>query len=212
MTINLNGKRIKSKPSMNVLGISFDSKLQWDSQVSQAITKSRKALCAIKQLSKFFTNRELLQVVSSNFYSVLYYGSEVWHIPSLKAPLKQKLLSASALALRMCTKSNCDMISFVDLHKLNQRATPEKIMLYKHAILLHKLYNTMNHDLEWQSLNFLQVLTSRQSNFITLKGNRLRVGLNALANRLYVLNGKIPLSWLNLSIDSFKVKCKNAIL
>ena len=31
-------------------------------------------------------------------------------------------------------------------------------------------------------------------------------------NRLSVLNGKIPLDWLNSTIDTFKVKCKNLML
>ena len=30
----------------------------------------------------------------------------------------------------------------------------------------------------------------------------------SLANRLYYLSDLIPLSWLNLSLDSFKVNCK----
>ena len=33
-----------------------------------------------------------------------------------------------------------------------------------------------------------------------------------LANRLFVLNNKIPLYWLNLSMDTFKIKCKDVFL
>ena len=33
------------------------------------------------------------------------------------------------------------------------------------------------------------------------KDNSNKVGINALYNRLYVLNDEIPLSWLNLSRD-----------
>ena len=38
-TVNLTitGKLIKSKKNINVLGVTFNSKLQWSSQVSQAI-------------------------------------------------------------------------------------------------------------------------------------------------------------------------------
>ena len=129
-TINLKGKHVTSKPSMNVLGITFDAKLHWDNQFCLAITKSHKALCAINMIRKCFTNKELLQVVTANFYSVLYYRSEIWHIPSLKTSLKQKLLSASSLALKTCSKQNCDRMFFSDLHRLNMRATPENIMLY----------------------------------------------------------------------------------
>ena len=127
-----------------MLGIIFDSKLQWDSQVCQAISKARKALRAIKLIKRYFTNKELLQVITANFYSILYYGSEIWHIRTLKSSVKQKLLSASAMALKTCMKHNCGTVSFLELHKLTQRATPDKMMVYEHALLLHKLYNSVN--------------------------------------------------------------------
>ena len=36
--------------------------------------------------------------------------------------------------------------------------------------------------------------------------------LNVLVNRLSALNSKIPLEWLNGSLDSFKVKAKRLLL
>ena len=104
------------------------------------------------------------------------------------------------------------MISFDNVHKMDLRATPENFMIYKHAILLHKMYNGLEFNFEWQMLNLLQILTSRQTKFKILKGNTLKVGINALANRLYILNDLVPLSWLNLSIESFKLKCKASLL
>ena len=44
------------------------------------------------------------------------------------------------------------------------------------------------------------------------KNNRKRVGLNAFANRAFILNGKIPMSWFEMSIDTFKVNCKAKFL
>ena len=42
--------------------------------------------------------------------------------------------------------------------------------------------------------------------------NLLRVGLNALANRLANIKGKIELFWLNLSYESFKIKSKKIFI
>ena len=39
-----------------------------------------------------------------------------------------------------------------------------------------------------------------------------KVGINSLANRLTSINNKIPLSWLNLSLDTFKIRCKDAFI
>ena len=43
-------------------------------------------------------------------------------------------------------------------------------------------------------------------NFMTNKTNNCKVGLTALINRFYVLNGQIPLQWRGF--ETFRVKCK----
>ena len=40
----------------------------------------------------------------------------------------------------------------------------------------------------------------------------LRVGSNILVNRLTILNDKIKHDWMNYSLDTYKVKCKNLFL
>ena len=198
--------------TINVLGVVFDSKLQWSEQIANASNKALKALNAIKLIKKYFTKTETLQLITSNVYSVLYYNSEIWHLPSLKNSLKQKLLSVSARALKISMFYPDPMISFINIHEMNKRATPESMMQYKLAIQLFKLYNSNDHSLEWIDLNLNQVLTSRQTKFTILKTNNIKVGLNKLTNRLAILNGKIPLDWLNDSIDTFKFKCKELML
>ena len=79
------------------------------------------------------------------------------------------------------------------------------------AIQLHKLYNAGNPSLDWISLNFDQILTSRQTVFLISKTNKTKVGLNILPNRFSILNGLIPLTWLNASMDTFKVHCKKTV-
>ena len=93
------------------------------------ILKSSKALTAIRLIHKFFTTPELLQLVTSNFYSVLYYNSEIWHLQSLKCNLKNKLLSSSAKAIKMCVKYCTNELSFVRIHEMFNRATPERYLL-----------------------------------------------------------------------------------
>ena len=65
--ITVNESRIKSKSNMNVLGVSFDSKLQWHSQVSNTVKKAKKALHAIYLIKKYFTSKELLNIITSNY-------------------------------------------------------------------------------------------------------------------------------------------------
>ena len=82
----------------------------------------------------------------------------------------------------------------------------------KHSILLHKLYSTQCPEADWIELNYNQTFTSRETTFRIIKSNNFLVGNNLLSSRLTILNTKIPLEDLNMSLDSFKVKYKKEML
>ena len=103
-------------------------------------------------------------------------------------------------------------MSFVNIHEMCNRATPEMLLRYKMALSLYKTYNLKFNSIEFTALNFNQILTRRQTKFFTLKSNKFKVGGNSLANRFYLLNNKITLTLLNLSLNSFKIKCINLFL
>ena len=54
ISITLQGVSITSKKSMNVLGVIFDAKLNWQLQVAHAISKASRALFALRLLKRFF--------------------------------------------------------------------------------------------------------------------------------------------------------------
>jgi hypothetical protein len=99
-------------------------------------------------------------------------------------------------------------LSFIRLHEINNRATPDRFVIFKHAILLHKLYNQKQPMREWTHLNFQHQFTVRRGLFDVAKTNNYKIGECILANRLSVLNNLIPLDWLNLSFELFKIKIK----
>ena len=212
ITLTLNGSILKSKDNMNVLGVAFDCKLNWQIQVQKVITKAKSNLHAIQLIRNHFTKKETLQLITSNYYSVLYYNSEIWHLPSLSNITKKQLLSASAQPLKMCTHNYDQSISFITLHTLNNRATPDKMIKYKTSLLLHKIVNNNEMSLEWQQLFFNQNFNQRnnRANFRDL--SKYRIGKNLITNRLNILNNKIPYDWFNESIQSFKIKCKALFL
>jgi hypothetical protein len=61
---------------------------------------------------------------------------------------------------------------------------------------------------DWLFLNFNQILTRQQNNFEVVKTMNFKVSFNMISSRLSTLNKQIPLQWLNLSLNSYKVKCK----
>jgi hypothetical protein len=139
VVIRLGYAEIASKASMYLLGVIFDSSFNWSEQISFAVMKAIKSLNAIK----YFTTPELLQLVTSNFYSVLYNNSEIWNSPYLSYHSKQLLMSASGHALRFCLHYQVPNVPFVDLHKITKRTSHQSVGLYKIAIQLFKTYNLL---------------------------------------------------------------------
>jgi hypothetical protein len=119
ITITLNQIIIRSIDFMNVLGVIFDFKLQWSQHISHTISKANSALHTIRLIRQYFTTKELLTLVTENYYSILYYNSEIWHIPNLKPQLKQMLLSVSAKALKLCMKKTDPRLSFNKIHEIH---------------------------------------------------------------------------------------------
>ena len=212
VSINLGMNMITSKNVINVLGVTFDSRLQWSEHVSKTISKANRALCAIKLIRRFFNTKELTSLLTSNFYSILYYNSEIWHLNSLNQNLKHSLLVASANACKLALHYPNEMISYLNLHSILKRATPEMICKYKLALQLFKKFNHKLPDYEWLILNFEQQFATRQTFFKMNRINNLRVGLNALSNRFFYLNDKIPLTILNNNIVQYKIACKKIFL
>ena len=112
-----------------------------------------------------------------------------------KPELKQMLLAASSKALKTSQVHLDAMESYINIHK-SCNLTPQ-------------LYNDQLPEADWIELLFNQILTSRQSHFKISKSNVSKIGNNKLATRLSILNGKIPLKDLNMTINSFKLKYKN---
>jgi hypothetical protein len=210
--ITLNDQILTSKLNMNVLGVAFDSKLNWQTQIENTITKAKHSLNAIKLIKKYFKKDELLTLVTANYYSVLFYNSEIWHIPSNTSNSKKQLMAASALPLKMCLNNYDRNISYQSLHSHMKRANPTQLQLYKHSLLLHKAYNDDNNSPEWLDLFSNQTFNDRNTkvNFIDL--SVFKIGKNILSNRFSILNGKIEYEMLNKNYLSYKLSCKKLFL
>ena len=176
VTITVNNVQLTSKHSINVLGIQFDSKLSWSNQVNKSINKAKKAYHAINLIKKYFNSTELKGLLTSNYYSVLYYNSEIWHLPTLSPILKQKLLSASANALKLCLTALPQNTSFETIHTLAKRGNPTQISNYKHALQLYKLFNSSNMSDDWIQLNLQQQFNGRNDNIQFFNVSNYKVG------------------------------------
>jgi hypothetical protein len=89
---------------MNVLGALFDTKLNWLNKINHCIKKAKMALHAIRLIKGYFTLIELKNFITANFYSILYYNSEIWHWPKLNPILKNTFLLPQQQLLNYVTE------------------------------------------------------------------------------------------------------------
>ena len=197
---------------MNVLGVLFDCTLNWAHHINKVLSKASSAKYAIRMIAKFFNKKELNEIITAYYFSILYYNAEIWLLPTLPPLLKQKLLSSSANILRISINNHDRMLSFTRIHKMANRATPEMMSKYKHALQLHKIYNDTGMGEDWIQLNFNQNFNSRLTKFITTDTSRYKIGKNRMSNRLRVINNEIELSDLNKSYNAFKMLMKKLYL
>ena len=191
---------------MNVLGVIFDTKLNWNAYVANAICKAKKSFYALRLLQKNFTDQEMRLLLDSNFYSILYYNSVLWLTPSLGSALKQSLISISANALRSCMMSYSSEISFETIHKMCKKCTPAQIMSYQTSLHLHKTIGEIYESCSSEHVSLLNniICTGRQLKFEVVRSNKSKIGLNTLSNKFYHINKLIGLDSLNLTFVHYK--------
>jgi hypothetical protein len=163
-------------------------------------------------IRRYFKTFEIIHLLTSKFYSKLYYGSEIWHLLTLNSHCKKLLLSTSVNALKLCNAIHYPNISYVDLHKLHKKALPNNFCTYRHCLLLFKVFNNKILERDWLNLNFQMINTRRTTLFEIQNCSVYKVGNNILSNRLSCLKRKLQLESLNLSFEMYKITCKGIFL
>ena len=141
--MGINNTIIKSNTTINILGITFDCNLKWNQQYTHAIKEANKNLYAIKRIAKFFTQEERTTLITSLFYSKLYYGSEVWHLPERTTTQNKMIKFASANALRIISNEITIFNTHTEIHQMTKRALPDQMIQYKHALMMYN--KTLKH-------------------------------------------------------------------
>ena len=206
--ISVNNVVIKSRDCLNVLGIKFDSRLEWTVQVDKSVNEARKAAQAIRMIKQHFQNHELLKLITSYVYSRLYYAAQVWLLPTLKQSLQKRLFSQSGNTLKLIENEP----TFTQLHKKYNRATPYIYSLYLSSL---NLFDLNDKHMPLQDYDNLQVITMndrRNVKFVFIRNNNYKVGLNRMSNRMRSITNTVCKSWILLSRDRFKKLCKDNII
>jgi hypothetical protein len=202
MQISCEDGCLVSSKTMNVLGITFDSKMSWEPQARRAMKNCQMLKPALRCLKTKLSKKELLQVITSNYFSRLYYGAEVWYNP-LSLANKNRLSPVHYYPLRLAT--NCfDRKSFSRkfLDKLTQRAPPKELNEYKIGRLLYSITINMSPYALFQEVLSHAVIEPRKpENPKFLDMSRLKIGRQSFANRLNFIALKMSFNWLQVPMS-----------
>ena len=210
-SIKIFNNEVFSKSTIKILGVTFDSKLNWSHHVNLTVQKCKKTLQAIKIVSNNFNIDERLNMVTSLFYSKLYYSAEVWLIPTLGRNLKHKLLQISTQALRIAANDIFKIFSTEDLHVMFNRFKPDKWRMYTTLLSLYRITNNQIPESIWIEIQNSAMPATRANKTIFPSQNKLKVGVNSISNRFSYVSTLITNDDLNLSYNAFKVLSKTII-
>ena len=208
-TFTVGNVRVDSSHRINCLGVILDNQLSWDLQIEKVITDSRRSLQAVRMVRRYFSKEETAKLVTSLVYSRLYYASEAWLLPTLKEKLFKKLNSQSGKILKIVDKE----LSYTQLHKKYNRATPRIFALYQTCINYYNIMRSWGFMREEKAKAQLNTMQSTRSNFlIFIRQNNYKCGLNNISNRLRSVTNVIKKDWMLVDKNAFKTLCKKHVI
>jgi len=208
-TLTVGNVRVESAHHMNCLGVILDNRLTWDRQVDKVIVDSRRSLQAVKLVRRYFNEEETAKLVTSLVYSRLYYASEAWLLPTLKERQFNKLHSQSGQILKVVDKG----LSYSDLHKKFNRATPRLFSLYQTCINYYNIVKDNDYlPTEKVKVSLNTMRSARNEYLVFIRQNNYKCGLNNVSNRLRSVTNMIKKDWMVVEKSAFKTLCKKHVI
>ena len=128
-------------------------------------------------------------VLNFNFvFSRLYNASEAWLLPTLKEKLLNMLHSQSGKILKVVDKE----LSYRQLHKQYNRATPRIFSLYQTCINFYNVMKSVDSNSDEKTRTLLNIMqANRNEYFVFIRQNTYKCGLNNVSNRLRSVSNMI---------------------
>jgi len=204
------GNEIESTHQMRVLGVWFDHKLEWSYHVARVKRSCRSLIPALRMLRKKLKDAELSQVITSHYYSRLYYGSEIW-FNCLNFRLKKSISSIHFFPQRLLVRDYKNCLSKKRLSELTKRAPPSEYNNFKLAKILILICNNCEPFSLFHELISSSTTEQRkpyQPRFFD--SSRSKVGRQSLPNRVTHVANQLTFDWLPnlMSKDLTRIKLK----
>ncbi len=196
LEINIPDAIISSKPHIKALGVIFSSDLSWSRQIDNALKRSTHAVKKIRFLSKWLDKKDLLQLVTAQYFPVVYYASPLW-INCLDYVSIKRLQSAHYRAIRAALRvRDVRSKSRLELDALSSRATPTQWSNYTIASTVIKLFMFSDTNIAncLREAAYINDRMPRKARF--MDGSKYKVGRQSIINRIGTIFSKISFDWI----------------
>jgi len=205
-------EEIMTRPGMKVLGVYFDEKLSWTPQIKTTINKISRLTSGLKFLRKRLSKRSFLKATTSQFYGLLYYGSQVWLGSHTKVADIRRLNSVHYKLLRIVENDWKKRKRREDLDKIG-RAKPSLWAKYSTANLVLKVMKTqLPQTLHASLVNNSYATRRNPDKLLFYDASRTILGHQALGNRLAHIIDNLDFNFhVNMTDDQIRINLKKSL-
>jgi len=210
LVIEVDQNIIQSSKSMRVLGLTFDSALEWTTQVDNCVAKSNRMLHGLKHIKKGLNQNQVKQVITAYFFSVLMYGCGVWFHRHLFFHLKQRVRASQYRALRLVYGKQRTRD---EINVMAARATPDEWADYSIAKMSAKIANSMMPCRLHVDLMLNSFVERRHPHLLLFYDSSCRkIGRQSIKNRLTIVAKQMKFDWFsyNISPDLLRIRLKHS--
>ena len=209
-TIEVNNTKIKLQENMKALGVTFEKHLKWDQQFKEVLAKGKRMAGAMRHLRKHLTEDQFKKVLSTQLYSVMFYGSTVWGVKLTDKQIT-KLNSIFIRLLRIAVRDyNCKIKKKI-LIRQSGRATPMEWIKYQKISKVVKICRDKQPQRLYNDL-MKQAYTERRRPGLMFfhSSARYLIGQQSLHNRLQCMRKLDP--WAHgISNDELRIMLKRRL-
>jgi len=213
--IVINDVIIKSRSTLKTLGVTFDENLTWENHIQNVEKNCNKINMGFRILREHFNQDELVCLMTSLYFSKMYYAAETWLSPNMPVKLQKRLMSLSAKILKTVSGIKCDQtdgVSYLELHKKLNRATPLMMATYFQATCLHRVLTNEVPQPIYLDLLVNHIDQRRHYKPAFSKTNKTRIGENVFRNRIQKTTNLLTFDMTTLNYTQFKIKAKRDLL
>jgi hypothetical protein len=190
---------------MKILGVTFDAQLSWKPHVEKVIRVAKITIHGLRILRRNLPLSHFMRVLTSQFFSKVYYGSPIWLNSLLENDLK-RVERIHYRALRVGIYDFKNKVSRDLLDHDFKRATPREWSNYSVAQEMIRIFVSKCPSSLFTRLEPQGYLINRPTRMRFYDASRTRIGHQCFENKVSRISTKLTFDWFSRNLSKDKNK------